>query len=267
MYAEVLSEELLFGGQKVEVINAGVPGNTTAQALRRLETDVLQKRPDTVVVLFGINDAAVDVWKNPPATQPRTPLATYRENLKACVALLKTVGARVVLMTPNPLCWSETTRKLYGKPPYAPEDPDGFNVLLREYAEAVREVAREENAGLVDVFEVFKSQPALKTGNASRLLPDGMHPNSEGQRVIAEALIGALCALDPRYTRAANTGWTPDGKVNKVHPLARDSTHDTPYPCVLGPALVRLGDGGAYRFFQRPRVIRVSLENASQAPG
>ena len=209
VYAEVLSEELLFEEKAIEVINAGVPGNTTAQALKRLESDVLQKRPDTAVILFGINDAAVDVWKNPPATQPRTALEAYRVNLKTCVVSLKTAGARVVLMTPNPLYWADTTRKLYGKPPYAPEDPDGFNVLLRDYAAAVREVAREESVAVVDVFEVFKNQPAMKAGNASRLIPDGMHPNSEGHGVIAEALIRSLCALDSRYTRAAKTVSTP----------------------------------------------------------
>jgi lysophospholipase L1-like esterase len=205
VYGEVLHEELLFGSKAIEVINAGVPGNTTAQALKRLEADVLERRPETVVILFGINDAAVDVWKNPPATQPRTPLEAYRTNLKAIASSLKSVGARVILMTPNPLYWSVTTRKLYGKPPYAPEDRDGFNILLREYAAAVREVAREEVVALVDVFEIFKNQPALQFGDAVRLMPDGMHPNSEGQGVIADALIKTLCALDTRYTRAANS--------------------------------------------------------------
>jgi lysophospholipase L1-like esterase len=204
VYGEVLREELLFGDKAIEVINAGVPGNTTVQALKRLDADVLQKRPDTVVVLFGINDAAVDVWKNPPATRPRTPLEAYRTNLKAIAYSLKSVGAHVILMTPNPLYWSETTRKLYGKPPYAPEDRDGFNVILRGYAAAVREVAREEGVALVDVFEVFENQPVVQSGDAVRLIPDGMHPNSEGQGVIAGALIKTLCALDSRYTRAAN---------------------------------------------------------------
>jgi lysophospholipase L1-like esterase len=252
VYVDVLSDALLFEEEKIEVINAGVPGNTTVQALKRLESDVLQKRPDTAVLLFGINDAAVDVWKNPPATQPRTSLEAYRANLKTCVAALKTLGVRVVLMTPSPVYWSETTLKLYGKTPYAPEDPDGFNVLLRTYAVAVREVAREENVTLVDVFEAFKRHPAIQAGQASRLLPDGMHPNSEGQEVIAEALLSSLCALDSRYTRAAKTVWIPSGEVNKVHPLARDITHDTPYPCVLGPALVSLGGGGVMSVFSTP---------------
>ena len=38
-------------------------------------------KPDTVLIQFGINDAAVDVWKNPPADRPRVSLKQYRENL------------------------------------------------------------------------------------------------------------------------------------------------------------------------------------------
>ena len=252
VYAQVLAEALLFEGKKAGVVNAGVPGNTTAQALKRLETDVLQKRPDAVVMLFGINDAAVDVWKNPPASAPRVPLEEYRANLKNCVASVKATGARVVLMTPNPLSWSDTTRKLYGKPPYNPADPDGFNLLLRDYAGAVRELAREEKVALVDLFELFNAEAGKDAANISRLIPDGMHPNTEGHSRIAEALLKTLCGLDPAYSRAPDTVWTPSGEVNKVHPLARDITHDTPFPCVLGPALVRLGDGGVLSVFSTP---------------
>lgn len=38
------------------VINAGVSGNTTADALERLERDVLSRNPKAVVVLLGGND-------------------------------------------------------------------------------------------------------------------------------------------------------------------------------------------------------------------
>lgn len=252
VYADVLSEELLFKGEKVGVLNAGVPGNTTAQALKRLETDVLQKRPDTVVMLFGINDSALDVWKNPPATAARVPLAEYRANLKSCVASTKASGARVVLMTSNPLFWTETTRRLYGKPPYNPEDPDGFNLLLRDYAAVLRDLALEEKVALVDLFELFKSVPGAAPGKMGRLIPDGMHPNSEGHFLIAEALMKTLCGIDPAYSRAPDTVWSPSGEVNKVHPLAQDITHDTPHPCVLGPAMVRLGDGGVMSVFSTP---------------
>ena len=59
-YADILRGELLLDGGPLEVMNAGVPGNTTAKAMQRFQADVISKAPHTVVILFGINDAAVD---------------------------------------------------------------------------------------------------------------------------------------------------------------------------------------------------------------
>ena len=39
-----------------------------------------------IVIQFGINDAAVDVWKKPPATEPRVPLNEYLDNLRTMIA-------------------------------------------------------------------------------------------------------------------------------------------------------------------------------------
>ena len=69
-YSGILASDLLFDGKAIEVVNAGVGGNTTTMALKRFDADLLQKQPDTVVLMFGINDLAVDVWKKPPATEP-----------------------------------------------------------------------------------------------------------------------------------------------------------------------------------------------------
>ncbi len=252
VYSQLLDSDLSFDGKPVQVINAGVGGNTTAQAVARFEADVLAQQPDTVVVMFGLNDAAVDVWKTPPASQPRVSLADYRSHLTTIVTTLKEHGIRVVLMTPNPLQWTDTLRKLYAKPPYLPDDPDGMNVLLRDYAQAVRDLATEHRTGLVDVYQLASrhgTQPAAKNRPFSR---DGMHPDSEGQQIIARALIDELSRLEPRYQRKPGTLWTPSGAVNEVHPLATDITHDAPGPAVLGPALVKLSDGSVMSVFSTP---------------
>lgn len=248
----ILAADLSFDGKGIEVVNAGVGGNTTAMALKRFDADVLQKHPDTVVLMFGINDSAVDVWKKPPATQPRVALDAYKTNLASMVKSLKERGTRVVLMTPNPLKWTDTLRKLYAQPPYLPDDPDGMNVLLRDYAQAVRDLAKQESVGLVDVYSVFKAYEATPAAKYRPLSRDGMHPDSEGQQLIATALIKELSALDARYARKPGTVWTPSGEVNEVHPLATDITHDAPGPAVLGPALVRLGDGTVMSVFSTP---------------
>lgn len=181
----MLLEEQLPG---VVVVNAGVGGNSTADARLRFEQEVLAREPDVVTVAFGINDAAIDIWKG--HTEPRVPIETYRTNLQYFVETLEREGIQPILMTPNPLAWTPKLIELYGKPPYDPDSADGFNVLLADYAEVVRTVAKEEDVLLVDVWQLFKEHQR-KYPNESLLL-DGMHPNERGHRLIADALMKVL---------------------------------------------------------------------------
>ena len=99
--------------------NAGISGDTTWGALKRLETDVLAHRPKVVVVELGVND---EVDYHRPAEQ------TLR-NLRQIARRLRKDGARVVLVyTP----FAEFDRELY--------------------REGLRAIARRERAGLVETF-------------------------------------------------------------------------------------------------------------------
>ena len=43
---------------KADIINAGIPGETTEDGLKRIEAHVLKYKPDIVVIFFGANDVA-----------------------------------------------------------------------------------------------------------------------------------------------------------------------------------------------------------------
>jgi lysophospholipase L1-like esterase len=68
------------------VINAGVPGDTTARALQRLEQDVLAYSPDIVLITLGGNDLKNGIARD-----------TAFENLKMIVNLIRNQGARVII--------------------------------------------------------------------------------------------------------------------------------------------------------------------------
>jgi lysophospholipase L1-like esterase len=51
-----------FPGRGIEVINAGVPAYTSAEILANLEFRILDLNPDLVILLQGINDAAVRTY-------------------------------------------------------------------------------------------------------------------------------------------------------------------------------------------------------------
>ena len=189
VYSKILAKELPQLGFPVKVINSGIGGNKTNQAKARLKKDVLDHQPDVVVIQFGINDASVDVWRNPPATKSRISRDQYEANLRDLIKTLREKKIQVILMTPNSMRWVEKIKKLYGKHPYDPEDPDGFNVFLKLYAETVRKIAREENVPLVDVYTAFEDYAKQKGHSAHDLLLDGVHPNTAGQRMVADLLI------------------------------------------------------------------------------
>jgi lysophospholipase L1-like esterase len=191
VYPGLLESDLREKGVPARMINAGVGANTTAMARKRFEKDVLAHKPQLVIVSFGINDAAVDVWKD--ATTPRVPIQRYKDNLRHFVKELRETGAKVVFFTPNPLAWTPKLRDLYGKPPYDPSTDAGFNILLDEYAEAMRKVAKEKKAVLVDARKAFE-QRAGET-SIDELLLDGMHPNNAGHRLIADQLLKHIVPL------------------------------------------------------------------------
>lgn len=199
IYGRLLEDGLEREGIPVRILNAGVSSDSTAQARARFEADVLAKNPAVVVIQFGINDSAIDVWQG--AEEPRVPLAEYEANLLYFVQALKARGVRPVLMTPNPMSWTAELRGLYGKPPYVLDDPEGFNITLKQYVPSVRAVAQQENVPLVDVYALFQQGRIEHPEQA--LLLDGMHPNDWGHRIIADQLMSVVPALLPGKDRSA----------------------------------------------------------------
>lgn len=68
------------------VINAGVPGDTTARALQRLERDVLPYSPDIVLITLGGNDLKNGIAKD-----------VAFENLRTIVESIQAQGAQVII--------------------------------------------------------------------------------------------------------------------------------------------------------------------------
>ncbi len=199
-FSDVLESELQRRQVQATVINAGMPGNTTADAAGRFEKDVMARDPNLVIMLFGANDAAIDVWKTPPAIGPRVALNEYKRNLRGFIALLKRRGVGVILVTPTPIAWSEKLRQLYGKPPYNPNDPDGMNVFLKSYVGALRRIAAQEKLELVDAFSAFRAYEKVPGQKLDDLMLDGLHPNSLGHKIMADLILERLERIIPVAT-------------------------------------------------------------------
>ncbi|MBM3497659.1 MAG: hypothetical protein FJX74_03205 [Armatimonadetes bacterium] len=150
---------------RVEVVNAGLSGDTTVGALGRMEADVLQHRPHLVTVMFGMNDVT------------RVSPEAYRDNLTQIVQRCRDQGADVVLCTPN---------SIY------PQDQARPVERLAEYAEIVRSVGATEAVPVADCYRAYEAIRAADRRAWMGLMSETIHPNMRGHKVIAEEVASVV---------------------------------------------------------------------------
>ena len=153
----------------VTMINAGISGHATTNALERIERDVLAHKPTLVTVMFGLNDMV------------RVPLDQYRANLGKIIDQCRAAGAEVLLCTPNNVITTS------GRP----------TEKLVTYCDAIRSVGKDRGIPVCDTYaalEALRSEDAL----AWRLLmSDEIHPNMDGHKRMAEVLARSISGKEP----------------------------------------------------------------------
>lgn len=176
-FPAVLGRMLADRGYPVDVINAGVSGDTTAGGLSRLDW-VLQGGADVLVIELGGNDGLRG-----------QPLAVTEENLRRIVRRGRRAGAAVILTGMD-------VPTNYG-PDYG-----------ADFAALYPRIAAEEGAVLAPGFvRVLGDRPEL-------LQSDGLHPTAEGHRALADQLIEpvAEALLARRRGTASDPAPEPTGK-------------------------------------------------------
>jgi acyl-CoA thioesterase-1 len=138
-----------------DVVNAGVSGDTSTGGLRRLDW-VLQGDVRVLVVALGANDGLRGL-----------PVAELKKNLETIVETARTRRVSVLLAG------------MEAPPNLGPEYTAAFR-------NAYREVAREEQVPLVPfLLEGVAGQSELNQR-------DGIHPNEEGAKRVADTVWPAL---------------------------------------------------------------------------
>lgn len=165
---------------------SGVIGDTTELAKARFNRDVLIHDPDIVIIQFGINDANIVFTNN--TTLPRVSIDDFESNLNYFISTLLKNRSKIVLMTPNPMRWTETFRKSHGQSPYDLDSDDGLNVILKDYAEVVRKISKLHNIELLDVYNLLQNLDHDNPDILDDLLLDGVHPGDDLHKLVANKL-------------------------------------------------------------------------------
>lgn len=197
-YADLLPDALAASGTTAVVHNAGIGDTTTRDARERLDRDVCALSPDLVIVQFGINDSWISADEG--GREPCLTRDEYRANLRHLIGTIAADGARVVLMTPNPMRWSDPYYvEVFEKDPGLLDTADerGINGLLDLYAQDARDVASNGGVPLVDVHRAFEEYGSRPGQSVDDLLMegDGIHPNTRGQRLVCELLAAEIVRL------------------------------------------------------------------------
>ena len=151
-YPALVAKALRDKGRPIRMVNAGVSGDTTSMGLERTGW-LLDQKPDVLVVGLGVNDAFRG-----------QPVARIEANLRAIVTRAKAAGARVVLLG------------MRVPTNYGPDYADAFAAIYPH-------IAKSENVALM---------PFLLDGvggHAELNNEDGIHPNQEGQRIVASNVL------------------------------------------------------------------------------
>ncbi|MDX1672305.1 MAG: SGNH/GDSL hydrolase family protein [Balneolaceae bacterium] len=174
--------ELTVEGANFTFINSGIANNTSTDALRRLNRDVLAHEPDWVIVALGTLDAQ-RLHVSPDRTV--VPLAEFWENANS-------IEAAVGDVTDNPLIWITP-------PPVITEMQQKMRLfdfdLFAEDLRNIREIISGKKGYIVDPRGKRMGE---KEPEAWNYLADGLHPSLSGHVNTVKELLKTLATAEEK---------------------------------------------------------------------
>ena len=177
-----------YPGTAFEFFNAGISGNAAADGLGRIQTAVLDRNPDLVVLCFGLNDV---YYRDPEV---------FAGRLGEMFRMLREKGVSVVYMTPNMLnryvspyvneAVTETARDC--------ADCQNSGVLDR-YLDAARAKAAEYGVPVADAYARWKALDAYGVDTTQLLCNWINHPSRKMHALFADVLLG--CIRENRFIK------------------------------------------------------------------
>ncbi|MBA4197756.1 MAG: G-D-S-L family lipolytic protein [Chitinophaga sp.] len=163
-----------------EFIGAGVGGNRVYDLYLRIEADVLEKKPDVVLIYIGIND----VWHKTTSGTGTEP-AKYETFYRAIIKKLQAQNIKVILCTPTVIGEKNDVTNL--------QDGD-----LNKYSNIVRSIAKSLSLPVCDLRVAFTEY--LKNNNPNNLekgvlTVDGVHLTPAGNLLVAQEMWKAIKQL------------------------------------------------------------------------
>jgi lysophospholipase L1-like esterase len=171
-YVRIVAEELAecHPGKKIKVDWVATGGHTVPDLLKRVDRDVIAKKPTIVVIQIGCNDAR------------RLPKETFEKGLGELIDRLQAAKIQVVQ------CSLTTVSERH-------DGKDRFDAQLEAFAQVARDTAKAKKVPLIDLRKAFMNY--LREHNPDNkhsgfLTYDGNHFNQAGMNFVAEQMLKML---------------------------------------------------------------------------
>lgn len=172
----------------VNIIKAGISGDSAPHGAMRVEQDVLRFHPDLVIVCFGLNDAAAG----------EDGIATYKRALSEIFVKVKETGAELIFMTPNMLNTRISPFLAEGLCKEVAEkmctiQKDG---IMDMYMDAAREVCKTHGVKLCDCYKKWKNLEKNGVDTTALLSNHINHPTREMSWLFANSLADIIMEVE-----------------------------------------------------------------------
>lgn len=158
----------IFTNHTFNVVNSGINGDTTREALKRIHRDVIDHNPDIITILFGSNDSALNEYQH-------RAIAEFELNIKEIVKIIKeNTEAKIIFITPPPLIEDELF-------------PFTTNKAVTAYSDVIKKTASESGSLLIDFNAIMKD--TANDGLESYLQFDGLHLSDKGYDLLYSLIL------------------------------------------------------------------------------
>lgn len=174
-----------FPEQKITVFNAGIGGDVVGQMNNRFEQDILPKKPNIMVLTFGMNDTGYMEFNDANSEETaKQRVEKSQKNFGLLVAKLK--GRRDILpvmMSSSPYDESMKNKDNYFK---------GKSKAMEQIVNFQQQTAKENGWPYVDLFHTMTEinvREQQKNPEFTITGPDRIHPGRAGHLVMAATFL------------------------------------------------------------------------------
>lgn len=164
-YVKNIEAGLINSGIKIKIIPAGKCGDTTSDMLQRLNKDVLEKNPDIMFFMGGINN----IWFN---------IGTFNDFQKDVLEIINRAeekNIKVILISLT----------IINEDLNSPQ-----NKIIDEYNTFLKKIAAAKNIIYIDVnSEIKEAIKKKKIQDKNTLTFDGVHLNYDGNKILAQKIL------------------------------------------------------------------------------